>query len=221
MPIHLNLLAEAQALEDQRRRDPVKRVIWVGAIAVALILAWSSSLMVKTIIAKTDINRLEGNLNSRTNEYGQILESQRNLNEDKAKLEALRRLAANRFLVGSLLNALQKTTVENVQLVRLKIDQTYTRTEEVKPKGADGRGGKPATATEKILLTLNAKDSSPTPGDAVNKLQQALSGSTYFQQVLGKSGGFRLTTLGTPQSGPDGKPFVFFTLEARLPDKTR
>lgn len=216
MPIHINLLAEAHALEDERRRDPIKRVILAGVVVVMLILVWSSSLMVKTMIAKGDLNRLEGNLNSRTNEYRQILENQRKLGESKQKLEALHRLATNRFLIGNLLNAMQKTTADNVQLVRLKIDQTYTVVDESKSKNP-----KPATATERIVLTLNARDSSPIPGDAVNKYQEALSSAPYFQQALGNTSGFRLASLGAPQTDPEGKSFVLFTLEARFPEKTR
>ena len=216
MPIHINLLAEAQALEDQRRRDPVKRVILGGAVVLVLILAWCSSLMVKTMIAKGDLNRLEGNLNSRTNEYRQILDNQRKLGESKQKLEALQRLATNRFLIGNLLTVLQKNTLDNVQLVRLKIDQAYVLTEETKTKNP-----KPASATERIVLTLNARDNSPVPGDAVNKYQEALSSAPYFQAALGNASGFRLTTLGAPQTDPEGKPFVQFTLEARFPEKTR
>ena len=39
MPIRINLLAEMQALEDQRRRDPVKRVFLTGIVLVSMMLA--------------------------------------------------------------------------------------------------------------------------------------------------------------------------------------
>jgi hypothetical protein len=52
MPIRINLLAEAKAAEELRRHDPVKRVIFVGALAVALTLVWSSSLQLETMLAK-------------------------------------------------------------------------------------------------------------------------------------------------------------------------
>jgi hypothetical protein len=132
-------------------------------------------------------------------------------------------LATNRFLIGNLLNALQQTNTENVQLVHLKLNQSYAVTEEVKGRGDDERSApsKPATATEKITLTLNARDASSVPGDGVNKYQLALSGAPFFQQALGKSGQILLINLGTPQSDPDGKPFVLFTLETRFPETKR
>jgi hypothetical protein len=127
MPIRINLLAEAQALEDLRRRDPVKRVILAGIISVILVLFWSSLLLFNTMITKSDLNRLEGDLYSRTNDNHQILESKNKLVEHKHKLNELHRLTTNRFLNGNLLEALQKNTVDNVQLMRLKVIRQHTR----------------------------------------------------------------------------------------------
>jgi hypothetical protein len=137
MPIRLNLLAEAQALEEQRRRDPVKRVILAGICLVAVILMWSSSLLVQMIARKGDLNRSETEVKSRASEYAQILQSRKTLDETKSKLDALYRLATNRFLVGSFLNALQQPA-SNVQLIRMRINQTYLVTQEVKAKTVDG-----------------------------------------------------------------------------------
>lgn len=224
MPIRINLLAEAQALDDQRRRDPVKRVILVGVILLATILAWSSSLMFKTIIIKSDLSRLDAELNSRTNDYRQVLENKRLLAEDNQKLIALNRLSTNRFLVGNFLDAFQQTTVESVQLVHLKLDLNYTLTEEAKAQtnedGSTPTKGK-AAATEKISFAINAKDASATPGDAVNKLRESISTASYFKEQLGGQNQIRLKSLSAVTSGTDGKPFVLFALEASLPEKKR
>ena len=181
-----------------RRRDPVKRVIFAGVAVVALILVYSSSLLFQTMATKVEVSRLEGDMNSRTNQNEQVLSNKRNLDDTKMKLLALHRLSTNRFLVGNLLNALQKNTADNVQLVRLKLDQAYQFVEEAKSTNTDHTVAKPAMATEKITLTLNAKDNSPEPGDAVKKYQDMVSGALYFQDLLGKSREFRLTTRGVP-----------------------
>ncbi len=224
MPIRINLLAEAQALEDLRRRDPLKRAIWIGVFLVALALAWSSSVQLKAMMAKRELSQLEGQLTSRSNEFRQVLENERKLAEVKEKLAALRQLAANRYLHGSVLNALQQTTIDDVQLIRFRTDLSYVLTEEVKPKtNANNRyvPGKPATVTERILLTLDAKDSGAVPGDQVNKFKQAIADCSYFRSALGKTNEVRLTNLSPPQTGADGRPFVLFTLECRYPEKTR
>jgi hypothetical protein len=224
MPIRINLLAEAQALEDQRRRDPVKRAILGGMILVAVMLAWSSSLMFKTIVIKSDLSRLDAELNARTNDYRQVLENKRLLAEDNQKLVALHRLSTNRFLVGNFLDAFQQTTVESVQLVHLKLDLNYTMIEEAKALTNED-GSLPTkvkgSATEKISFAISAKDASATPGDAVNKLRESISTATYFKEQLGGQNQIRLKSLNAVQTDPDGKPFVLFALEASLPEKKR
>jgi hypothetical protein len=225
MPIRINLLAEAQALEDMRRRDPVKRAILAGVGITVVILAWSSSLQLKSLMARNDLAKIEAQLWARTNEFRTVLESQRKLSEVSHKLTSLQMLATNRLLHGTLLSALQQATVDDVQLVRFRAEQSFQLTEEVKPKTNSNDQvvpGKPATATERVLLTLEARDSGPTPGDQVNKFKQAVTDCPYFQTSLGKSNEVRLASMSPPTlAGPDGKSFVTFVLECRYPEKTR
>lgn len=223
MPIRLNLLAEEQALEELRRRDPVKRAIWGGALAVAAMLVWSSSLWVKALVIKNDLSGLQKNQELHADAYAKVQDNQKRLAELNGRLAALDQLATNRFLVGNLLNALQKTTVENVQLTRVRVDFNYTIAEEVKATRSGGKSvpGKPATSTEKIVLTLEAKDLSSVPGDAIQKYQKQLASAPYFQKMLGKADDVRLKDYGTAQTGADGKRFLMFTLECRFPEKTR
>lgn len=221
MPIRINLLAEAKSLEEMRQRDPVKRVILVGILLALLLLAYSSSLLVQNLRIRGDVNRLEQSVESRKSEYSQILLNQKNLVEGRQKIEALHRLGTNRFLVGNLLTAMAKSTVENVQLVNLKVSQSYVQAEEVKPKKGEHIAPRPATSTEKTVLTVTAKDTSPVAGDAVNVFQKKLTTAPYFKEILGRTGEFRLLSLSPPQTDSEGKNFVLFTLEARLPEKMR
>src|SRR5437867_6175032 len=134
MPIRLNLLAEAQATEDMRRRDPAKRVIWAAGLLIASMLVWSSSLFLKDMLANKDLTSLQIQMNTRTNQYQRVLDSQKKAAEFKVKLGALHKLATDRFLNGTLLNALQQTTGEDVQLVHFKVEQIYVPVEETKPR---------------------------------------------------------------------------------------
>jgi hypothetical protein len=222
MPIRINLLAEAHALEEMRRRDPVKRAVWIGVCLVLVVLAWSSSLQLKAMIAKGDLTRVTAQISTRTNEYQLVLANQKKLSDMNQKLVALQQLATNRFLKGTLLDALQHTTIDDVQLMRLRTEETFIYSEEIKAKtNANDRiiPGKPASVTEKVVVTLESKDSSAYPGDQVNRLQQLIGESTYFQSVLGKTNQVRLANLSPPQVGE--KPFVLFSLECRYPEKTR
>ena len=225
MPIRLNLLAEAQAAEEERRRDPVKRTAWVAALIIVVILVWSSSLQLKAILINSEVSGLEGQINSRTNEYRGILDDQNKTADINHKLGELRRLSANRLLQGTLLNGLQKTTVDDVQLLRLRVDQTYAYVEGTKARTNDNNVLVPAKlsrSTERILLTLEGADSSANPGDQLNKYKNALATNAYLMQVLLKTNGISLKNLAPAQISPfNGKRSVNFTLECRYPDMTR
>lgn len=221
MPIRLNLFAEDQALEAQRRRDPVKRVILAGLVLVAAMLVWSSTLMFKAMGTKSEISSVEARMSADTNAYAQVISNEKKLTDTRDKLRAVHMLVTNRFLNGSLLDVLQRTVVDNVQVTRLKVSQTYVQQEEFKPKDEDDkRPPKPATVTEKIVLTLDAIDTSPN-GEAATRFQNALCVAPYFEKLLAKTNGFRLTSIGAPQKDPSGQMFTTFTLEAHLPEKTR
>jgi len=226
MPIRINLLAEIQANEEIRRRDPVKRAIVVAVGVVVLVLFWISSLLIAGMSAKSEIANLDRQIESGAKEYKQVLDNQKALVEGKQKLVSLHQLSTNRFLIGNVLDALQKSTVDNVQLTRFKIDQVYAVSEATKSSTNSETGavvnGKPATATERTTLIINAKDTSSVPGDSIGRFQSALSQNPFFHALItNRTNDFRLTTSLTPQSDPDGRIYVAFTLEARLPDKTR
>ena len=59
MPIRVNLLAEAQAAEQERRQDPVKRAGLVGALLVMIVLGWASTLQFKIMASKNELSALE------------------------------------------------------------------------------------------------------------------------------------------------------------------
>ena len=78
---------------------------------------------------------------------------------------------------------------------------------------------KPASATERIVLTLDAKDNSN--GDHAVKYKEAIADCSYFQAVLGKTNEVKLANLVQDQFGPEGRKISQFTLECRYPERTR
>lgn len=224
MPIRLNLLAEAQAIEDARRRDPIKRVLWVAALLVVLMLVWASSLQVLAMVANQGLNRVQAVMTSKAAAYKQVTENRQRIADANDKLIALHALATNRFLFGSLLHTLQQTTVEDVQLAHLKVDQNYVMVEATKARtnGSKVLPGTPATVTEKVTLSLDASDTSASPGDQVPKFKEALAANAYFHTQLSAANQVNLKNLSPPQISPDsGRAIVLFTVEWRYPDKTR
>jgi hypothetical protein len=226
MPIRLNLLAEAQAQEEMRRRDPVKRAVAIGVILIAIMAVWSLYLGFKGVMLKKDIATLETLVSNHENEHKEVMNDQKRLAEVTTRLAALEKLSTNRFLVGSVMNALQKATLDDVQLARLRLDQSLTFLEEVKASANSKRQPHPANVTQKVILTLDARDSSATPGDLVPKFQQVLADAPYFATMLDKSDPQRVRlkegSYGSIQpGGPGGRPYRPFTLECHFPEKTR
>ncbi len=223
MPIRINLLAEARAQEDMRRRDPLKRAILAGLVFLVGIAACSSWLQLRVMIVKVELSHVESQIATRSREFQRVLDDQQNLADVTVRLGALHELADNRLLYGTLLNALQQSTIDDVQLTRFRADQSYTYTEGTKAK-TNGPNrvvpGRPATATEKIHLSLEARDTGSNPGDQVNKFKQVMTDAPYFRAVLGKTNEFRLTSLSPPQS-MDGRASVQFSLECRYPERVR
>ena len=222
MPIRINLLAEAKAAEELRRHDPVKRVIFVGALAVALTLVWSSSLQLQTMLSKKEVSDRQTEVAARTNEFQHVLTDQKKTAAAKEKLNALKKMTNSRFLEGNLLNALQQVTVDGVRLTRLKVDQDYFPAAGT-PSQTNKNGvilGRPSTVTEKIVVWLDARDSSANPGDQVNKFKEAVADQSYFKATLNKTNGVQLINLSAPQS-VDGKTCVLFTLKCNFPEYVR
>lgn len=223
MPIRLNLLAEAHAEEELRRKDPVKRVVWVGILSVLLLLAWSSSLLLRTLFANGELNRVEAQLKNQTNAFTLAVANERKLADARMKLLALHRLATNRFLQAPVLNALQQATVNDVQLTRLRTDQSYSFMEATKPStNSTGKSaaGKPASVTERITITLEARDTAARPGDQVAAFRQEITTHPFFRSLMGATNEARLASL-APPAPVQGKPSVQFSLECRIPERIR
>ncbi len=114
-------------------------------------------------------------------------------------------------------------------MLHYRADQAYFTTDAVKTRTNDtGRviQGKAATVTEKISIFLDGSDSSSNPGDQVTKFKELVSMAPYFREILGKTNVFSLRQISQPQLLPApgstvGKSCVLFTLESKLPEKTR
>jgi hypothetical protein len=223
MPIHINLLAESQIAEELRRRDPVKRAIFAGTFLVVLASVWSSSLQLEVVINKSDLNQMQAQIQARTNEWQAVVDNQTRVSDARSRLEALKKLNETRFLQGNFLNALQELDLEGVQLVSVNVKQSYIKDQGTPSTSSSGHltPGRPATVTEKIVLDLDARDVSASPGDQVNKFKESLANQDYFKAILNKTNGVQLASLSPLQTGPDGRAFELFTLECVLPQQIR
>jgi hypothetical protein len=219
MPIQINLLAESQAAEEIRRRDPVKRAIWVAICVVVLVLVWSSSLQVKIMSENGKLSSLENKLNSKTNDYARVLDNQKKLVEIDGKLTSLNQMAAGRYLEANLLDAFMHSPADGVQINHLRTEQAYDITQDVKPAGSSS--GKPGFSTQHIKLYIDARDASLTPGIVqVNKFKETLAHTAYFEQEKIGTNAITLKNISSLNFDNDtSKPFVSFSMECQYPER--
>jgi hypothetical protein len=212
MPIHINLLNDALAEQDLRKKDPVKRTVFIGALVVALMMVWYSSSLLQHMVANNSLAQVQLESQNHTNDYNTAIANLRTLHAGESRLKALNDLTSARFLQGNLMNALQQLYVSNVNLMRVEISQRYT------PSGPDAKS---ASITESTFLTLDAKDSSPNPGDQVNHCKDGITQLDYFKSRLAPVDGMKLSNLSPPESAPGSSPFVMFTIACRFNDQIR
>lgn len=215
MPIHINLLAEARAAEEMRRRDPVKRAAFLGAALVLVFLGWAGIAYINTVAARGTLASKQTAMAAKSGAYQRVVAEQQLLAQTRGKLAALDRLERARFLQGNLLNALQQATLSHVQLTRLREEQSYALIE-----GPHGHTNDDHVR-ESILLRLTAKDSSPNPGDGVNKFQNVIAQQEYFAAMLNKTNAVQLAGPPSAVQTDGGRPYVTFVLNCRFADHVR
>jgi hypothetical protein len=223
MPIRINLLAEAQAAEELRRRDPVKRALFIGASLVAMSLMWSGIVKINTILAQERLAGVQGSINAQTNAFQRVEVEHKKIAAIQLKLTALQKMQAARFLQGNLLDALQHATVAGVQVTRFHVDQSYVLTEGTAAQTNDTHvvPGRPASVKEKIIVRLDARDSSANPGDQVNTFKDVIAKQAYFRSMLDQTNGVQLANPPSAPQTDGGKPYVLFTLDCRYPEVIR
>lgn len=225
MPIRINLLAEAQAAEEMRRRDPVKRALWGASIVVVGVIAWSGSTQLKIVSARSALSAQESQWTSIEKKYEIVTDNLKKAREVEAKLASLARLSTNRFIWGNALNALQQTMVDQIVVTRIKTEQVFTATDPVPPKqGAVAMlPGKPGAAVEKTVLLIEARDYGNPGEQNYNKFKAGIASFPYFQSRLPRGEAVRLTSLSQPAADPSepGRSFITFTLECQFPEVKR
>jgi hypothetical protein len=224
--IRINLLAEIQAAEEERRKDPVKRTMLAAALLAGVVALFAAMLQIKVMGANSRLSRLQSRWASIEKKYEVAVAAQRKNLEADERLAALCELSTNRFLWGNTLNAFQQTLngVEDVQVIRFKADQTYVVTEAApnRTNGTQIIRGKPGTSTEKIIITVDAMDGSSQPASRVSMFKSAVERQEYFQQNLARTNGLRLISQSAPQFTQGANhPFVMFTLQCSFPEKVR
>lgn len=148
MPIRINLLAEQQAAEEMRRRDPVKRVIFAGVGLVVVMLLWIGITQLNVSSAHHELASYEQRVKSLDDQSKLIKSNVAVLNDMESKLKMLDKYSRHRFFWGTFLDAMQQVSLENVRLMEVRAEQHY----------AGGEVNR--FATTNVVVALAAKPSS-------------------------------------------------------------
>jgi len=223
MPIRINLLAEAQATAELRRKDPVKRGIWVSSFLVSVVILWIVKLQMDVMFEQKNYNNIAASMRNQTAKYSSVTNENARVGDVEGKLSKLDYLSTNRFLWAPVFNALQKSMIDNIQVTKITGSQTYTF-ENPHDIGSGPTLQHLGKATvEKDTLSVEAKDLKP--GDQTYaKYKENLCSFDFFLKHLQRRDGFVLDgTLGPVTVDPvdPNKQFITFTLVAHFPDIRR
>src|SRR5579872_6392404 len=126
MPIRINLLAEQQAAEEARSRDPVKRAIWVGSSLAALLVLWSISLQLRIVSARAELARFETKLLSVEENSKDARAQWAATTQLESRLANLQRYSTNRFFCADVLEALQQVVLDDIRVLRVQTAHTFS-----------------------------------------------------------------------------------------------
>lgn len=225
MPIRLNFLAEEQLAEELRRRDPVKRALLGAAVVIGLVFGFAAFLQIRLLRASEDLEARENDWRKIEKDFNQLTQNLNQTKEVESRLASLKQLAANRFLWANTLDALQQVLVNNVSVTALRVEQSYKYAEATKSRvvGKTRIPAAPATSTEKIAITLTAKDYGNPTAQNYSKFKDQLAALPHFKSQLPDPNSFRFRGFSQPTVDKDdlSKSYVSFTLECSLPEKVR
>jgi len=231
MPIRINLLAEAQAAEELRRKDPTKRAIIGGIGLVALVVIYIVWLQIEIGNQKSRLAQAQAEYKRIEPQYLQVLTNRALIAAAEKNLSALTNMAASRFLWAPVLSALSQAMTNvstNVSVVRIQTEQNYIQASPAVPPQFDPqtkkmtKPGIPAKITENIRLIITAKDYGKDTDENYNKMIQAMAEMPYFRQNL-STNGIHLREMMPPAPDPadPSRSFVQFTLECQFQSRTR
>jgi hypothetical protein len=223
MAIRVNLLAEQQAAEEMRRKNPVKLAIWIGGFFVAVVLLWILELQLEIGVSKKTYSTIEQSWKDNSAKYAAVTNNMAKMGQMDRKLVALDRLNTNRFFWAPVLNALQQTMIDDIQILHVTGVQKYAK-EDAKILGTGGTAKRvPAATLEGISLFIDAKDFNPNAQN-YNRFKETLCNYDFFVKNLGRKDGFVLDgTLSAPtmEASDPNRQYIVFRLASHWPEIRR
>ncbi len=217
----INLLADQLAAAQARRRDPVRRGFQLATAVVVLLLGWAGVLGGQLSAKHSELDRSIAELRTFEKAANATTQFSKKAAEVEIVITNLVQHSTNRFVWARPLDALQLSLVEDIQIVHITLDQLVVNSEASKPTMQDDKPvpGKPGFSTEKIILTIQAKNF----GDSANvdKFIEAIAATPHFRNSLRKSNPIILKNRFPPQVDPvdPAISFTLFTIECNYAER--
>jgi len=213
--IRLNLLAEAQALAERRRRDPVRRAALVAGLIGLATLAWTGIWWLKLRVQDLELQEARSEMQWLEKGAALVAKYQQQIHSNELTAAALDRQADARALWTPSLNALQQVTVSGVQLLRLAVNRTFVQPPAPTPLVVNGKKvlPKPEPVVERWSLLLDAKNNGEPA--AIDAFIEAIGRQPLFHEHLRAVNPVVLVQRLPPQVNPldPDKTFTRFTVE--------
>ncbi len=221
--IKIDLLAEAREAEEWRRKNPLKRTAWICGFAICVTLLWLLEQQLTINLDQKRTRNLEeryGAVRRRVSVSKDAVASSVEINK---RLAALDRLETNRFLWAPLLNCLQKTMIDHIQVTRFTGRQSYTSERGHTATMGSRKVQVPGDVVEQISLFIEAKDMRPDELSYI-KYKESLGKCDYFSKNLRSRDGFILEGVLRPFAVAklnSSNEFTKFVLSAHFPEVRR
>jgi hypothetical protein len=125
MPIRINLLAEQQAAEDARRKDPVKRTLVIGGALVVATICWTLMTFMQVKAKRSEFQNEEARFKELDEKAKAARTMQAEIGDLERRIVSLDRYSTNRTLWASMLDALQRAAVDPIRLKSISANQRY------------------------------------------------------------------------------------------------
>jgi len=125
MPIRINLLAEQQAAEEARRRDPIKRALVMGGVFIVFTLLWTLMTYMQVKARRMEFANEETKFKQLEDNSKAVRGVQADIGDFERRLVSLDRYSTNRVLWANMLDAMQHATIDQIRLKSISANQKY------------------------------------------------------------------------------------------------
>jgi Tfp pilus assembly protein PilN len=206
---HLNLLKETERSSSSPVRMRVMAPL-VGMLACVGMVIWCISIMMQTMLVKSQSRAIESDLAAKKASHKEVLDKQANLRERTLQLEQLQYYKSGIRRIAEPLAKLAEVMPLKVQLTELNIkappQQVFTKPGAKKPLLG------PTTTTEEQKIVFSGRATTP---DTILALMNSLKDPAFANLLTGTP----VTNARDSEKVMDGRKLLAFDVEYSMPER--